>query len=106
MPINGFASLDNFKNKLDKLPLIGNCDIIIAVDIMPIEKMDKIEGVSKIIARLFQMGVSMQQNSKENCDLVITLEGLSNYGILDTHQNKEIFEFGYNYVKNTDVSGI
>lgn len=87
-------------------PLIGNCDILIAVDIMPVENMEGIEGLKEIIIRVFQMSVSMQKDSKESCDLLIKLDGLSDYTILDTDQNEKIFKVGYNYVKNMDISKI
>ncbi len=86
--------------------MIGKCDIIIAVDIRPIEKIEKIEGVPEIIVRTFQMSVGIQKDIKESCDLVIQLDELSGYNILDTHHNEDIFELGYNYVKNLDVSKI
>jgi len=105
--INGQLYVDG--GMLDNVPvkpLVGNCDIIVAVDIMPIEKVAKIEGVSAIFARIFEMSVGIQQGIKENCDLVIELNELAGYNILDTNHNEKVYEIGYNYVKNMDLSGI
>lgn len=92
--------LDNVPVK----PLIDQCDQIIAVDIMPIKELERIEGITEIISQIFHMSVSMQPDKEENCDIVIKLEELSEYHILDTSQNEKIFDIGYNYVKKLDLT--
>jgi len=94
--------LDNVPVK----PLIDQCDLIIAVDIMPIEKIEAIDDVKDVITRVFQMGVSMQSYSRDSCDLIIEIEALAKYNILDTSHNEEIYKLGYDYVKNLDLSKI
>lgn len=94
--------LDNVPVK----PLINQCDIIIAVDIMPIEKIKAIDDVKDVITRVFQMGVSTQNYSRDNCDLIIELEEVAKYHILDTRHNKEIYQLGYDHVKKLDLSQI
>ena len=94
--------LDNVPVK----PLIDQCDIIIAVDIMPIEKIEVIDDVKDVITRVFQMGVSMQSYSRDSCDLIIEIEALAKYNILDTSHNEEIYKLGYEYVKKLDLSKI
>ncbi|WP_319370571.1 patatin-like phospholipase family protein [uncultured Ilyobacter sp.] len=86
------------------MPLIEECEHIIAIDIMPIKTLEKVEGISEIIVRMFQMGIAMQSDKKEHCDLLIKLEELSEFNILDTNHNQEIFKIGYNYVKNMKIS--
>jgi len=85
-------------------PLINFCDKIIAIDIMPIKKTEKMDSISDIINRILQMSVSMQQDKNEHCDLLIKLDELSDYNIFDLTHNQMIFELGYNYVKNMDTS--
>lgn len=94
--------LDNVPVK----PLIDQCDIIIAVDIMPIEAIEVIDDVKDVITRVFQMGVSMQNYSRDSCDLIIEPEGVGKYHILDTRHNEEIYKLGYNHVKKLDLSKI
>lgn len=94
--------LDNVPVK----PLIDQCDIIIAVDIMPVEQINAIDDVKDVITRVFQMSTSMQHYSRDSCDLIIELEAVSEYNILDTSHNKEIYKVGYDYVKNLDLSQI
>lgn len=86
------------------MPLIEECEHIIAIDIMPVKTVEKVDGISEIIVRMFQMGVAMQSDEKEHCDVLIKLEELSEFNILDTNHNQEIFDIGYNYVKNMDIS--
>ena len=87
-------------------PLIDLCDQIIAIDIMPIKELEKVDGISELIVRIFQMSVGMQQDKKEHCDVLIKVDELSDYNILDTSQNKKIFEIGYNYVKDMETTNI
>ena len=85
-------------------PLVDKVERIIAVDIMPLEVRESLEGLADIAVRTFQMSVSMQKSEKENTDRIIRLEGLSDYHILDTSENETIFEMGYDHVKEMDLS--
>lgn len=105
--INGDLYVDG--GVLDNVPvqpLIDQCEKIIAIDIMPMKELEKIDGISEILIRMFQMSVGMQLDKKEYCDILIKLGGLSDYNILDTSQNEKIFEIGYNYVKNLNLADI
>jgi NTE family protein len=94
--------LDNVPVK----PLINQCERIIAVDIMPVQEMKTIDGISDMIIQVLQMNVSMQNENKEDCDLLINVEGLSEYTLLDTNNNEKIFEIGYNYAKNLEIPNL
>ncbi|SFI39012.1 NTE family protein [Tindallia magadiensis] len=95
--------LDNLPVK----PLLDVCDKIIAVDVMPLEKLEKLDGITEVAARVFQISVvSRPDEHMDDCDLVIRLEELENYQILDTDHADEIYEIGYNYVKNLDLSAL
>lgn len=105
--INGQVYVDGgLLDNVPVKPLIDQCDVIIAVDIMPIEKIDAIEDVKDVITRVFQMGISMQYYSRDNCDLIIELDEISKYNILDTRHNEEIYKLGYDHVKALDLSQI
>lgn len=94
--------LDNVPVK----PLINQCERIIAIDIMPTQEMETIDGIADMIIQVLQMNVSMQKEKKEDCDLLINVEGLSEYTILNTNSNEKIFEIGYNYTKNLEIPNI
>jgi len=77
-------------------PLIGQCEKIIAVDIMPIEKISQIKGIQEIAVRTFQMSVGgLGPKRKESCSMLIEIEDLAGYNILDSSKSEEIYEIGY-----------
>jgi len=105
--INGQVYVDgSLLDNVPVKPLIDQCDIIIAIDIMPIEAVDAIDDVRDVITRVFQMAVSMQNYSRESCDLIIELVEVAEYNILDTRHNEEIYKLGYDHVKGLDLSQI
>lgn len=78
--------LDNVPVK----PLIDTCDKIIAIDIMPIKEVNDISGLSDVFMRIFQMSVAMQEDVKDHCDLLIKLDDLADYNILDASDSQKI----------------
>ena len=84
-------------------PLLDSCEKIVAVDIMPVEPLDEVHGLIEIAFRTFQMSVSMQDEERGNPDLLIRVEGLEEYHILDSNQNEKIYDIGYEYAKNLDI---
>jgi NTE family protein len=85
-------------------PLIDECDYIIAIDLMPVKIVEKVEGISDIIVRMIQISAAIQADKKEYCDVLIRLEEVADYNILDMNHNRKIFEIGYEIVKNMDIS--
>lgn len=94
--------LDNVPVK----PLLDQCEQIIAIDIMPLKEVENVNGISDIITRIFQISIGMQQDKKDQCDLLIKLEELSNYNFMDMRENQKIFDIGYNYVYSMDTLGL
>lgn len=93
--------LDNVPVK----PLIGECEKIIAVDIMPIEKISKIKGIQEIAVRTFQMSVGgLTDKHKEACSMFIAIEELAGFNILDSGRTEEIYEIGYRVGGKLDFS--
>ncbi len=93
------------KNNVPITPLIDKCDVIIGIDIMPIEKRTELKGMQEIATRTFQLGIkSYTEKEKEACTLLIELKYLEEYHILDTTKADEIYKIGYDYVKKLDVS--
>jgi len=86
-------------------PLIGQCEKIIAVDIMPIEKVSKIKGIQEIAVRTFQMSVGgLTEKRKEACSILIEVEDLAGFNILDSGKSEEIYDIGYRVGRNLDLS--
>ncbi len=94
-------------NNVPIKPLMETCDIIIGIDIMPIEKLTSIRGMQEVATRTFQLGIrSYTQREKEACTLLIELENLSKYHLLDASKAKEIYKLGYDYVTSLDLSNL
>jgi len=95
--------LDNIPVK----PLEDCCDVIIAVDIMPLGQVEDVEEVEKLIdiaERIFEISTkSMDDEKLEICDYLIQVGGLEGFNILDSSHADEIYEIGYNYAKNMDI---
>jgi NTE family protein len=94
--------LDNVPIK----PLIDRCEKIIAIDVMPTKEVSEIKGLSEIFMRIIQISVGMQEDIKDYCDLLIRLEDLSDYNILDSSENEKIFQIGYEYVSRLSTDEI
>jgi len=95
---------------LDNLPITpirDKCDILIAVNVMPINKIDEVESLIDMAVRTFQLSIN-----KENVvlgrdvDLLIEPDGLDDYHILNTKYADEIYQIGYNHCRKMDISRI
>ncbi|HCC69979.1 MAG TPA: patatin [Bacteroidales bacterium] len=85
-------------------PLRGKCKKIIAVNISPINKTEKLKNLIQIAARTFHLSVESTIRGLENkCDLIIAPPELDKFEILDTSKADEIFDVGYEYCKNMEI---
>jgi len=92
---------DNLPTK----PLQGKCDAIIAISISPVNETSELDSLKKIGARVFQLMVNANtKSSKTECDLLIEPEGMRDYDILSSSAADELFELGYDYTSNLDLS--
>ncbi|MUP39228.1 MULTISPECIES: patatin-like phospholipase family protein [Labilibaculum] len=86
-------------------PLLQKCDVIIAVNVSPVHKIEKFDNLVQVASRTFQLGVhSNIIRHKEKCSLFIEPTGLREYEILNGNHAQEIFELGYNYTKNLEIA--
>lgn len=85
-------------------PLKGKCKRIIAVNVSPINKTDKVKNLIQIAARTFHLSVnSTIHGLQDNCDLIIEPPELDKFEILDASKADEIYKVGYDYCKNMDI---
>lgn len=93
---------------LDNLPVVplkDKCDIIIAVNIMPIEETRELDNLIDIAVRTFQLSVNRNQELiKKSVDLFIQPDGLDKYNILDTKHANTLFNLGYDYTKKLKIN--
>ncbi len=95
--INGQKYVDG--GVLDNLPitpLIKDCNIIIAVDVMTTGPVSKIENLHDVGVRTFQLSISsLSKEMKKKCDLLIEPHGLTEFNILDVSHFDHIYKIGY-----------
>lgn len=93
---------------LDNLPiapLIGICDKIIAVNLIPVKETAKIKGIKHIISRVLDLTVNSNLSYvKSECDLFIEPPELIPHAYLSNKKAKEIFDIGYRYVKEMKIN--
>ena len=80
------------------------CEQVIGVSISPIQQINELNNLIQVSSRMFQLSVNKSREEMENqCDVFIEPLELCNYDIMDTKHAKEIFDIGYNYVKQMDI---
>lgn len=85
-------------------PLLGKCKKIIAVNISPIHKTDKMKNLIQIAARTFHLSVnSTIKGLEDKCDLIIEPPELNEFEILDASKADEIYRVGYEHCKKLDI---
>lgn len=96
--------LDN----LPIVPLLSTCDIIVAVNVMPVEKLQIVDGMRDVALRIFEVGIGhVHPELKARCDLYVEPKGIDKYHILDPQSADELFELGYQATKNhPDLDGL
>jgi NTE family protein len=83
------------------------CDKIIAISISPVNETNELDSLKKIGARVFQLMVNANtKTSKTECDLLIEPDGMRDYDILSSSAADELFELGYAYTSELDLSDI
>lgn len=89
---------------LDNLPvrpLVGMCDFIIGSHCNPVEQRFDIKSVREITQRSLLMAINVNSShSKAHCNVVIEPPELGKFSTFDLSRGKEIFEIGYQFVKN------
>lgn len=108
MTMNGHKYSDGgLLDNLPVKPLRNHCEKIVGVNISPVKEREEIQGILQIAARTFQMSVNAQSHHiKDECTLFIEPEDLRQYDMLDLEKGDELFEIGYDFVKNMDLSKI
>lgn len=93
--------LDN----LPVTPLQGKCDRIIALNVNGNEEIKRVGNIKGAALRVFEIIANRDRDiAKDSCDLLIEPPGLGKYKILDTSHADELFQIGYGYTKEIDVT--
>ena len=103
--INGELYVDGglFEN-LPVNPLLDKCDKLIAVNVMPVNLDEKLENITDIAIRTFQLKTAVNaEELKAKADIFIEPTGIEKYNILNTKYSQELYDLGYNYCKNLEI---
>lgn len=103
--INGDLYVDGglFEN-LPVNPLVNKCDKLIAVNVMPVNLEEKMESITDIAVRTFQLKTVVNaMELREKADIYIEPTGIAKYNILNTKYSQELYDLGYNYCKNLEI---
>lgn len=86
-------------------PVRNTCRYTVVINISPLDRIEELGNIASIAARTFQLSVNASNRMVEKeCDLYIKPPRLAQFPIFDTQKADELFEIGYDYVKNMDLN--
>lgn len=99
--LDGHVYVDGgIMDNLPVRPLVGKCDFIIGSHSNPVEQLFDIKNVKEITERSLLIAINVNSShSKAQCNVVIEPPDLGKFSTFDLSRGKEIFEIGYEFVK-------
>lgn len=107
-PMNHQTYVDGgLLDNLPIVPLLNTCDLIVAVNVMPVKKLETVDGIRDVALRIFEVGIGhVHPELKARCDLYVEPKGIEKFHILDPQSAEQLFELGYQMTKNhPDLDG-
>lgn len=95
--VNGELYVDGgLLNNFPIEPLLVECDMIIGVNVMPNAVKRNISGLRNIAERCVDLVVwSNTETRASQCDVLIDVDGVEDFGFFDFQKAEEIIELGY-----------
>jgi NTE family protein len=82
----------------------SQCEKVIAVNIMPVEKNIKVKNLMDVALRTFQLSVeSNTMSSRISADLFIEIDGIQKFGLLNPSNAPALFNLGYEHTKAMNI---
>ncbi len=103
---NGYQYVDGglFDN-VPTEPLINMCEKVIAVNVNPVHEVKPLKSLKEVATRTFLLNVNATiSKTDRKCDVFLEVPGIDKYEILDSSHADDLFQIGYNYVKDMDIS--
>lgn len=86
-------------------PIKNSCEQIVAVNISPLNSREKFKNLIQIATRTFYMSVNANMNEvKKYSSVYIEPEGIDTYDILSLSHAQELYELGYQSVKEKEFA--
>jgi NTE family protein len=107
MILDGHVYVDGgLMDNLPVRPLVGKCDFIIGSHSNPVEQRFDIKNVKEVTERSLLIAINVNSSfSKAQCNVYIEPPELGKFSTLDLSRGKEIFDIGYQFVKNNFSKG-
>ncbi len=87
-------------NNLPVEPLEGKCDLLIGVNVTPIEKYMPVRSVKDIMMKCLFLSIGQQAKDKlDQLDIAIEPDKIARYDGLSLSQARELYELGYQSAK-------
>jgi len=104
--INGELYVDGgLVDNIPVEPIKNDCENIVAVNISPLNPREKFKNLIQIATRTFYMSVNANMNEvKKYSSIYIEPEGIDTYDILSLSHAQELYELGYQSVKEKEFS--
>ena len=101
MVLDGHVYVDGgIMDNMPVRPLVGKCDFIIGSHSNPVGEFLNIKNVKEITERSLLISINVNSShSKAQCNVVIEPPDLNKFSTFDLSRGKEIFEIGYEFVK-------
>jgi len=99
--LDGHVYVDGgIMDNLPVRPLVGKCDFIIGCHSNPVEQRFDIKNVKEVTERSLLIAINVNSSySKAQCNMIIEPPDLGKFSTFDLSRGKEIFEIGYQFVK-------
>ena len=77
-------------------PIVSTCNMVIGVNVNPINKVEGSMNYQKLIGRIIRITSSqLPPEAKAKCTLYLEPDGINNYTMFETQRIEELFEVGY-----------
>ena len=87
-------------NNLPIEPLIGQCDKLIGIYVNSISTEPTGLSMKNLPDRTFHLAISQRETAKAaQCQLYIEPPGMNRFGMFETNQAEEIYQYAYEYTK-------
>ena len=91
-------------NNLPIEPLVGQCDVLIGIHVNSMSTEPDSISMKNLPDRTFHLAISQREGSKaKQCRLFIEPTNMSQFGMFEINQAKEIYDYAYNYAKGLEA---
>ena len=88
-------------NNLPIEPLKEVCDKVIGVNVIPVGRSKKLDGIVDIAKRSAELILnSNSSNNMAKCDIALNIDGINEFDFFDFNKTEELYELGYQVTKS------